>query len=144
MRFTPKTENEIAAENLLAPGIYGFEIIEAKDEVSRAGNEMIKLTVHVFDDGQPVTIFDYLMEKVAYKLRHAAEACGLLSDYEHGLLNAADFEGRTGRCKVVIQKDKSGQYPDKNGIADYLKADATSAPARPKAPAADLNDEIPF
>lgn len=148
MKFTPKSENEITSENLLTPGIYGFEIMEASDEVSKAGNEMIKLTVHVFDDGEPVTIFDYLMEKVAYKLRHAAEACGLLADYESGILDAIDFQGKTGRCKVAVQKDKTGQYPDKNGIADYLKPDAAAqtrpASARVKAPAGDIDDDIPF
>lgn len=148
MKFTPKSENEIAADGLLTPGIYGFEIMEAEDQISKAGNEMIKLTVHVFDDGEPVTIFDYLMEKVAYKLRHAAAACGLLDDYERGALDAADFQGKTGRCKVVIQKDKAGQFPDKNGIADYLKPDAAAqtrpATARAKVSADDLNDSIPF
>lgn len=150
MKFTPKSENEIASENLLTPGVYGFEIIEASDEISKAGNEMIKLTVHVFDDGSPVTLYDYLMEKVAYKLRHAAEVCGLLDDYERGALDALDFQGKTGRCKVVIQKDKTGQFPDKNGIADYLKSETaapTRAPgggSRAKTPAGDIDDEVPF
>lgn len=152
MKFTPKSEQEIAEENLLTPGVYGFEIVDAEDTTSKAGNDMIKLTVHVFaEDGSPVTIFDYLMEKVAYKLRHAAEACGLIGEYESGTLDAFDFKGKTGRCKIVIQKDKSGQFPDKNGIADYIKSDAVQerSAARPssrvKVPAGDdLEDSIPF
>lgn len=153
MRFTPKSENEIASENLLAPGVYGFEIADAEDAVSKAsGADMIKLTVHVFsEDGSPVTIFDYLMEKVAYKLRHAADVCGLLGKYERGALEAIDFRGKTGRCKVAVQKDKSGQFPDKNSIADYIVTPATeAAPARPRRQMAsagggrDLDDDIPF
>lgn len=152
MKFTPKSENEIAADGLLPPGIYGFEIADAEDAISKAsGAEMIKLTVHVFgNDGEPVTVFDYLMEKVQYKLRHAAETCGLLDAYERGDLDAIDFRGKTGRCKIAIQKDKSGQYPDKNSIADYLKSDVPQQrqPAPPHRgrvlAGTDLDDEVPF
>lgn len=155
MRFAPKTENEIASENLLPPGTYDFEIITAEDAISKAsGNEMIKLTVHIFsEDGTPTTCFDYLMEKVAYRLRHAAEVCGLMAEYERGALDAIDFQGKTGRCKVAIQKDKSGQFPDKNTIVDYIRSSSAgdTASARPSArkPASvgagtDIDDEIPF
>jgi hypothetical protein len=158
MRFAPKSENEIAADGLLTPGIYDFQITDAEDAISKAsGAEMIKLTINVFnEDGTATVIYDYLMEKVAYKLRHAAEACGLLGAYDRGELDAIDFRDRTGRCKVAVQKDRSGQYPDKNSIADYLKSDtpelmATPRPAsarpsnRVKSPAgADMDDEVPF
>lgn len=147
MKFTPRTENEIAADKLLPPGLYGFEIIDAEDTTSKAGNDMIKLTVHVYNgDGAPVTIFDYLMERIAYKLRHAAETCGLLGEYESGALNAIDFKGKTGRCKVVIQQDKNGQYPDKNSIADYVRADSAPVARVRVAGGGDSidDDSIPF
>lgn len=154
MKFVPKTEQEIASENLLQPGTYDFEIKAAEDAISKAsGAEMIKLTVHVFsEDGTPTTVFDYLMESVAYRLRHAAEVCGLMADYERGELDAVDFTGKTGRCKVAIERDKGGQYADKNKIVDYIKtlasAGATRAPSARKPAHAgvgsDLDDEIPF
>ena len=92
MKFAPKSEKEIASANLLTPGVYGFEIIEAEEATSKAGNDMIKLMVHVFkEDGTPVTVFDYLMESVAYKLRHAAEGCGILHAYEQGTTGCTRF-----------------------------------------------------
>jgi hypothetical protein len=150
MKFQPKSKSEIDSDGLLTPGEYDFEIVTAEDTISKSsGNEMIKLKVNVFDaNGGKRTIFDYLMPSVAFKLRHAAEACGLEDEYESGNLEAFDFEGKTGRCKVNIQKDKSGQYPDKNGIADYIPLVTTGTvekkTQRAKTKAEDLDDSIPF
>lgn len=148
MRFEPKSETEVAAGQLLPPGTYDFEISAATEEVSKAGNDMIKLKLHVYtQDGGRTTIFDYLMEKIAYKLRHAAFACNLGDKYEAGMLEADDFVGRSGRVKLNIQKDKAGQYPDRNNIADYMVEEGGSAAPKPAPRAmatADLDDEIPF
>ena len=67
---------------------------------------------------------------------------------------ADEMIGRTGRCKLNVQKDKTGQYPDKNGIADYLKSKTPNAAPKPAAArqkmaagagmGADLDDEVPF
>lgn len=169
MRFDPKTEKEIAEENLWPAGIYDFEVLEAEDTVSKtSGNEMIKLRVKIFnEESETQTIFDYLLSSMPGKLRHAAAAFGVLADYERGSFDAFSCIGKVGKCKVSIQKDKTGQFPDKNGIADYIvPAPETAAPgvrdpkvvskmmdnydrgtaaaARQKAPAGDLDDEIPF
>lgn len=152
MKFTPKSEQEIQSDGLLPPGIYDFEVLKAEDTISKAsGADMVKLQLHVFDtDGQPRTVFDYLLESVAYKLRHAAEVCDLLDDYENGQLDAEDFIGKTGKCKIAIQKDKSGQFPDRNGVSDYIVgAPRQSAPVQQRRPAMagadhDPDDEIPF
>lgn len=150
MRFQPKTKEEIAADGLLQPGEYDFEIVSGEDTVSKAGNDMIKLRLNVYtESGGKVTMFDYLMPTVAFKLRHACEACGLEDEYESGNLEALDFEGKTGRCKVAVQKDKSGQYPDRNGIADYIAPVTVGSVAKKTARAAgggsqDLDDAIPF
>ena len=151
MRFTPRSEDEIASANLWPAGEYDFEIHNAEDTESKAGNDMTKLTVHVHDsEGQYKTVFDYLVdtEGGAYKIRHFAEATGLLPQYERGELMADEMIGRTGRCKLNVQKDKTGQYPDKNGIADYLKSKTPSAAPKPaarvKVAAGDIDDEVPF
>lgn len=147
MRFEPKTEAEVASGDLWQPGTYDFEISEATEEVSKAGNEMIKLKLLIYnEDGNRRVVFDYLMEKVPYKLRHCAVACGLQNKYESGVLTADDLIGHAGRCKISIRKDKTGQYPDQNQIADYLVEEPRASQKRQSAPvvAADLDDEIPF
>ena len=151
MKFAPKTEKEVAEEGLLPKGEYSFEVMSAEDKVSKAsGNEMIALKLHVFDDqGEPRIIFDYLLESMARKLRHAAEACGLLTEYESGGLDALDFVGKTGLVKIGIQQDKTGQYPDKNTVTDYVRR-GSQQPTASKVPPGllgegkPLDDEIPF
>jgi hypothetical protein len=126
MRFLPKNENELS--NVIDAGVYSFEITEASDEVSKAGNEMIKLKVLIYESEVVATcIFDYLMEKVAYKLRHCCDACGLLDKYDTGELTSMQFIGKTGKCNVAIQKDETGKYPDKNTIKDYVKRELSQA-----------------
>lgn len=154
MRFDPKTEEELAAADLWPAGEYDFEVAEAEEQTSKSGNDMVKLTVHVFDaEGRRRTVFDYLVgtEKAQFKVRHFADAVGLIEQYNLGELLAEDIVGRTGRCKLNIKKDKSGQYPDQNAIADYLppkkaavRLGVKPAPTRPAPTAADLDDDIPF
>ena len=133
MNFQPKTEKECAPP-LLPAGVYAFEIITAVDKISKNNNEMIELKVRLFspEDGEACrVIFDYLMASLAYKLRHCAYAVGVGPKYESGTLTAEDFNMCSGKCLVGIQKDKEGQYPDKNIIKDYLtkEAGAIEAPA---------------
>jgi hypothetical protein len=155
MKFTPKTDEEIARENLWPAGEYSFEILEAADKTSKSGNEMIEMKVKVInDDGGFILVNDYLLESIAYKLKHAAEACGLLEQYSTGSLVSHDFIGKTGMLKLKIQKGKpkddgSGDvYPDRNAIGDYVKpksgnGSAGHAIAAP-APAAFIDDTVPF
>lgn len=151
MRFQPKTEKQIAEENLRPAGIYSFEIADAKDKVSKTGNDMIELGIRLFDnEGNPCGyITDYLLEKLAYKLRHASVACGLLDKYELGTLTADNFTGKMGELKLIIQKDKSGQYPDKNSVADYVTKKESEThdgppPGHPANSYSDFNDAIPI
>lgn len=122
MEFTPKSEKQIAEENLRPAGVYSFEIVDSVDAVSKSGNDMIKLSLHVYNQSGDScgVISDYLLEKLAYKLRHASFACGLGEKYNNGSLSADDFIGKAGDVKIMIKKDKTGQYPDQNMIADYL------------------------
>lgn len=149
MKFTPKTEKEIAEENLWPAGEYSFEITEAEDTVSSKGNEMIELKLKVYnEEGNFKILSDYLLEAIAYKLRHAAEVCGLLDAYNSGVLLASDFVGKTGYLKLKIDKDKTGKYPDKNGVGDYITERSKSSNGAAKSPPprkADIQDDtIPF
>jgi Protein of unknown function (DUF669) len=155
MKFTPKSDKEIAEERLLPEGEYGFEISQGVEKTSKAGNEMIELTVRVFkDDGSFLLVTDYLMESMMYKVSHAAKACGLEDKYNMGKLTGDDFVGKTGQLKLGIQKDKNGQYPDKNVVKDYIVPKDGEQAVKPKGSIAaskdkkvdtsDLEDEIPF
>jgi hypothetical protein len=145
MKVNPISEADAMPPGLWKRGIYEFEVVEAKEKLSKAGNEMIEALVKVYDkEGKWQNIFDYLVSSdgMAYKVRHFAAACGMLVAYEKGELRADDFVGKTGRCQVGIQKDKNGQYPDKNTISDYLPAGTQKLIA--SVDTKDIDDEIPF
>ncbi len=142
--FIPKTENELKEANLIAAKtICDFEVLEAKDETSKAGNPMIHLKLKVYkDDGGYIFIDDYLMALMEFKLRHAAEATSNLDKYNKGSLSADDFSGKAGKVKIGIQKSKDPQYADKNTINDYIVSGIqVKAVLNSKE---DLQDEVPF
>lgn len=144
MKFQPKTQKEISEVNLWEKGKYAFEILEATDEISSKTNkEMIKLKVKIFkDNGASQVLFDYLLpDTMEYKLRHVAEVSGLLSQYETGELEAYQFIGKTGFCKVGHTKP-SDDYPIvRNQVNDYVADDK----ADPKTIKEALKDDsIPF
>ena len=122
MKFTPKSDAEINTFDLFPSGEYDFDVIKAFDETSKAGNDMIKLELDVYAaNGKKTRVFDYLLENLAYKLKHFCESVGLVREYEEGRLSADMCKNRSGKCKLDIQKDKSGEYPDKNIVKDYCK-----------------------
>ncbi len=129
MQFTPRTEKELAESRLMPKGIYDFEIVDAFEKTSKSsGNPMIELRVKVIAPGGAARVItDYLVEKRGEKLRHAAEACGLIDTYNDGTLSDTDFHHKRGKLKLGIEKDKTKTYPDKNIILDYVSA--TGAPS---------------
>ena len=154
MKITPKTEEQIAAEGVLAPGVYSFEVMKAEEKTSKSGNPMIVLDVKLFGpDGEPFYVNDYLLEKFAFKLRHFCAMTGLLDAYQQGSLTAGDCEGRTGHAKVAIDKGKpnpqGGNYPDRNAIKDYVPAPVEAAKPEPTDAQlsntdAVVTDDVPF
>ncbi len=136
MNFKPCTEQELADRKLWAKGVYDFEITDAFEKESKTkGNPMIELKVKIFGpDGGARVITDYLLEQRGEKLRHAAEVCGLLDEYNRGSLAHTDFHHKRGKLKLGIEKDKTKTWPDKNVVLDYV-----SSPATNSAPTGDVN-----
>ena len=146
MKFEAKTEEEVSSFDLAPAGKYAFEVLEAEEKQSKAGNDMIALKIGILHDGSMHGVFDYLVagEKTAYKVRHFADAVGMLAEYEKGQLNADDLVGLTGECNIVVQPAKDG-YDAKNSVKDYVKRGGASAPAKVAKKAAEvIDDDIPF
>jgi hypothetical protein len=145
LTFTARTEEEINAINLLEPGECDFEVAKAVSKKSKAsGNPMIELTLKVWDiKGKEKTIFDYLINipSMEYKIKHFCDSVGLDEDYQAGSLSAVKCEGKFGKLKLTIAKDKSGQYPDKNAVQDYVKSVSKKTNGTEQPP---FDDDIPF
>ena len=156
MKFTPKSEREIAEEGLIPGGtICDFEVIEAVDTVSKAGNEMIALKLKVWRPNGGTTILRaWLVSTLQRKVYDFAKATGQVEAYEAGTMDAAALVGACGKVKVKVEPENNG-YPAQNGVAFYVAGEAqpqrrepsTSAPVSKPAPrggGAALDDDIPF
>jgi Protein of unknown function (DUF669) len=121
---TDEQLEEVKTEyKLLTPGEYDFEVISAENTISKSSNNMIKLTLKVWEEsGKERTIFDYLvnMSSMWWKIRHFADSVSLSSAF-----SAEDCVGKCGKAIIVIQPGKPNlmtgeKYPDKNTVKDYI------------------------
>lgn len=146
MKFNPKTDKEIAEENLLPKDEYDYEVVEAKESRSKGGNDMITLKLHVFHGEGHRVLTDYLLGAMAGKLKHFCDQHGLEREYTNGTLTAEDCEGRQGKVLLGIEKDRSGNYPDKNKVLDYpvKKRELVAAAAAPSSDFGITDDDVPF
>ena len=155
MRVTPIDDKTADASGFQpwSAGEYGFEVKDCSEEVSSTGNEMIKLILAIYNqDGAARTVFDYLLstDKGQWKVRHFCKAIGILAAYEAGNLDVNDIFGKSGRCKIGIRPARDN-YAAQNQVLDYLgeaerqtALPVTRPAASVKAPAQDIDDEIPF
>lgn len=125
----PLTKEQSKQGDLIPPGIYPFEVVDAIDDISKSsGNDMITLKLKIFmPDGKERILFDYLLEAMEFKLAHFFDAIGKWDKYESGAFCADDCYGMSGEVKIYIQKDKKGEYPDKSAVADYMLSEAQEA-----------------
>lgn len=120
MRFTPKSEEELALDNLLPEGKYPFTVKSAEDTVSKKGNAMIKLGLTVYGSGaREVTVFDYLLDNFPDKLFKFCKSVGLEEKYNAGELEPYDCEHREGWAHIKIDPAKDG-YGPKNTVSYYI------------------------
>jgi hypothetical protein len=148
MKFAKKSDEELTMLNLIEPGTYDFEVIDAQDKVSRAGNDMISITLRIWDNhGRERQVYDYLLESFPVKLKHFAKVTGLLDKYELGEIVASDCLRRSGRVEVIIKPEEpnpsGGIYPAKNNVKDYLLPDKITPITKPKVDDFDC-EELPF
>jgi len=142
MRVEPKTEQELAELNLIPPGHYQYEVIAAEEKVSEKGNQYIKMQLKVWDaNGRERIVFDNIMNAFPHKLRHFAETTGLIAKYEAGNISADDVLHKSGVVELMIRKDKTGKYADRNEVKDYVKE--SKADLKPVI-VDEFSDPIPF
>lgn len=152
MKFTPKSDEQLNQEQterlnkfvLPAGTVVDYEIKEAMNKVSKAGNDMIEIHVDVYNDkGDAIGIRDWIGEWNIHKLKRICEANGMLDRYEAGQVDDYDLVGKTGKAKLGIQKGTQKEdgsfYADRNNIQEYMKPVEPVTKGEPE-----LNDSIPF
>lgn len=149
MKFTPKTLQALREEMLLNPGIYKFMVKDAKDETSQNGNQMIKVTLEVYDlNHKPHLVTDYLMAShvsLEEKLNLFSYSVGIQDKYNMGEIVSSDCINKKGTVEIVVKppqpdkNDPSKTYQAKNVVKRYL---INTEP--PKGSAEFVNDDVPF
>jgi hypothetical protein len=157
MKFKPRTKEEIDSMNLIKAGVYSFRVANAAEQTSKSGNEMLKLTLEVFDEqGAPHTVFDYLLEAMPQKLYSFCHATNMTQQYQMGQMRDIDCIDKCAYVEITVEKGQpnpqGGVYADKNQVKCYLSsndkkakvsASVSSAVAAGK-PDNGFDDEIPF
>ena len=148
MRFKPMSEEDIQAMNLLPPGVYQFEVIDAVEKKDKNNKEFMALILKVWDnDGRERKVFSNLFTERL--LRHFCVSTNMIEKYEMGVINPIDCLGKSGCAEFGIEKDKTGKWPDKNSVIDFITKDsfrainnaATEAPIKK---ANEFDDDLPF
>jgi len=165
MKYTPYTEAQIQSMNVMEPGIYRFQVLEAiiTDQYGQPlrdknGTDMAKLKLLIWDaENRERTLFTYISGdgNFAYKLRHFAKTIGMLQQYEDAIFEIDKTIGKQGHADIVIKRgtlktDGSGEmWADRNDVKDFvLTADGSVVNHSHAAPALQveqtLEEDIPF
>lgn len=148
--FTPMSDEELDASDLMDDGIYDFEVVKCTRKTSQSGNSMAELQLKVWDlKGQVHTVFDYLVftqiKLNLRKIKHFCVSVGWADKFEKGLL-PEEMQMLCGKVQIGRQdktpkKDGTGFYPPKNVVIDYVsKGENTLSSFSSN----ELNDDIPF
>lgn len=124
MNYRPRDEKELRSALVLPAGVYDFEVIGARETVSKKNNDMIELELQIFvPDGTTRQVKDWLVpgsDLGDLKLNRFAHATGLQDEYFGGGLSDALCRGAVGKCKLGIDSDP--QWGDQNKVKGYVVA----------------------
>lgn len=122
--------------NSLENGIYPFMILDAEEKISKAGNEMIAVSLVINAGGNPeVKTMDWLLNKYPQKVKNLLKSAG--KKIPAGMeLTPNDLRGLTGTCEVMSEYKMDKKF---YRINKYLP------PKKPEQKAVEMeSDLIPF
>tara|TARA_R110002051_G_scaffold140467_1_gene213492 strand:+ start:211 stop:618 length:408 start_codon:yes stop_codon:yes gene_type:complete len=105
---------------LLPEAKYSFEVSKAEQKTSKAGNDMIEITLHVYDGkgGAKVFVYDWLTSAFKKKVVDFCRCVGLTDLADGGELTAMRCVQRTGEVHL-IQEEYDGKKRNKVDRYDY-------------------------
>ena len=105
---------------LLPEGKFSFEVAKAEQKTSKAGNDMIAITLHVYDGkgGSKVFVYDWLTSAFKKKVVDFCRCVGLADILDGGELTATRCLQRTGEVHL-IQEEYEGTTRNKVDRYDY-------------------------
>jgi hypothetical protein len=138
------TEEQDKMRNIFDKGEYHFTVDSAEEKPCKNGiNKMLVVTLILTNENRTLKVTDWIMldmENFEFKLRHFADTCGLIGEYDANLLEAKDFIGKSGIAKVYISEyEKDNEIIKTNRISDYVKRNKTVLQQDDF-----INDDVPF
>lgn len=109
--FTPMTEEEINAFNLMDEGVYDFQVVKSTRKLSKSSNNpMAELSLNIWDkEGKTHLVFDYLVFSSVplniKKVKHFCDATGLAEVYKTGKM-PEELENLSGKVEIGIQEEQ--------------------------------------
>jgi hypothetical protein len=128
--------------SLLPPGEYDLQVVDSDAEDKGKGT-VVKLVFEVI--GKPGRLWDYFNltnEVSCRRLKTLATYAGHRNP--NHINDTEELHGLQVRAKIKIEKDDTGQYPDKNKISAYLPPATGQAttPTMPTAPGATATQSV--
>lgn len=124
MKFIPISQEEMDSYSpTLEDGVHDFEVIDAKDMVSKNDEEMIELTLKVWNHlGIPFTVRDWMTAnpKFQFKIKQFSESVGKPEIFQSGELIAYQLVGLCGKLKTKLKKGIDGvrMFPNVTGYVN--------------------------
>lgn len=150
--FTPLSDEELNAIDLIDEGVYDFQVIKATRRTSKSGNPMCELMLDVWDiNGKAHHVYDYLVFSSVNlnikKVSHFCKAVGLHEEYKRGDIPEG-LANYCGKLQLGIQDERpnpsGGTYPKKNVVADYVPNDLAKTEKKEEKKDDQFNDDLPF
>ena len=134
MHFPPKSKAEL--KPAIADGEYPATVCKAENKISKAGNEMVALTLRVHVGDGSVLVNDWLLSVPTglWKIHDFCEAAGLGRQYESGQLQPEDCIG--AEVFVKVASEDGGKYGIQPRIKAYLKERSGTQPGSKQVQAA--------
>lgn len=124
----PMSYDDALKGDVIEPGTYPFEVVEAKDTVSQNGNEMINLKLKLYmPDNSHRTLYDNLMNSMRHKMAQFCYMHNIGEKYMAGDFSAKDCENASGECEVYLQKSDNPKFDGKPAVGKYLLSEEQSA-----------------
>jgi|TARA_R100000084_G_scaffold104099_3_gene60464 hypothetical protein len=122
----------------LPKGEYEVRIDDVVQKQSKAGNDMLELSLTAFtDEGQKVRMFDYIVNPSGlWKLKTICNNVGIAFD---GTLEEQLLVGKTLKAKVEL-RPASEKYPERNQVSAYIETPVEKSGTVPQP----VDDDIPF
>jgi len=142
MKFDPSTAdaNEDMTHELLPVGQYKAHVEEAEETQSKAGNDMIKITLLIDHEGKEYRIWDYITENATWKLSMLCKSISMVEQFATGNIDAGMLAG-SDPLVTIKKKPAKGEWPEGRTVKSY---DIGGEPHTPVVASVITDDDVPF